>query len=122
MNGPLGLGTGFYEMQASRALEQGRMNRVTDITTRNLSDDEKVTAVAKELESVFLTEMMKHMFAGVKPDENFGGGSSEEVYKSLMLEEYGKQFSKVGGVGIQQAIKEEILKMQNAQKTGGRIQ
>ena len=121
MDAGLGLGNNFYEMQAQRALEQGKAAGLANINSKNLNNDQKAGAVAKELESVFLTEMMKNMWEGVKPDKTFGGGSTEEIYRGFMLEEYGKQMAGAGGVGLQQAIKQQILTMQAQQKNGGKL-
>jgi len=56
------------------------------------------------------------MFAGVESDKLFGGGSGENVYKSLLSQEYAKVAAKSGGTGIADAVQREILRMQEAQK------
>lgn len=67
---------------------------------------------AEEFEALFLSQMLAPMFEGLQSDGPFGGGSSEEIYRSLMVEEYGKAIAKSGGVGIAEAVQREILKMQ----------
>jgi Rod binding domain-containing protein len=42
----------------------------------------------------------------------FGGGKGEEMYRSLLVEEYGKTIAKAGGVGIADQVKAEMLKLQ----------
>lgn len=71
-----------------------------------------VEAAAKEFEAVFLTQMIQHMFSGVKTNEVFGGGEAEETFKVLLFDEYGKAISKAGGVGVAEQVKRELLKMQ----------
>ena len=71
--------------------------------------------VAKEYESVFITEMLGHMFKGIGPNNLFGGGHAEEVYRSLLLQEYGKSIAKSGGLGISNALKEEMIRLQEGQ-------
>lgn len=74
---------------------------------------EKIDETAKEFESVFLSQMLQHMFAGLEEaDEWFGGGEGEEMFKSLLIDEYGKKMSQAGGIGIADHIKREMLELQ----------
>lgn len=74
---------------------------------------EKINETAQEFESVFLSQMLQHMFAGLEEaDEWFGGGEGEEMFKSLLIDEYGKKMSQAGGIGIADHIKREMLELQ----------
>jgi hypothetical protein len=48
-------------------------------------------------------------------DKMFGGGSGEDVYKSLLTQEYGKIVARTGGLGIADAVQREIIHMQEVQ-------
>ena len=78
------------------------------------SDLDKARAAAKEFEAVFLSQMLQHMFAGIKTDKVFGGGPGEDIYRSMMVEEYGKVLAQSGGVGITDAVMREIIRIQEA--------
>ena len=52
------------------------------------------------------------MFQGLKTDGMFGGGSGEQVFRSLMIQEVGKEISAGGGIGIADAVYGEMLRMQ----------
>lgn len=67
---------------------------------------------AQEFESVFLNTLLEGMFAGLKTDGPGGGGSSEKVYRSLMVGEYAKEISANGGLGIADHVYREILAVQ----------
>lgn len=67
---------------------------------------------AEDFESVFLAQMMEPMFQGLKTDGLFGGGSGEAVFRSLMIQEVGKDVSAAGGIGIADAVYTEMLRMQ----------
>ena len=67
---------------------------------------------ALEFEAVFLAQMMGPMFQGLSTQGPFGGGHAEEVYRSLLIDEYGKLIAKTGGVGIADQVMAEILKTQ----------
>ena len=72
--------------------------------------------VAQDFEAFYLAQAMDAMFAGIESDKLFGGGSGENVYRSLLSQEYAKVAAKSGGVGIADAVQREILRMQEAQK------
>jgi Rod binding domain-containing protein len=72
----------------------------------------KVERAAQEFEAVFLSQMLEHMFQGVRTDGPFGGGKSEEMFRSFMLQEYGKVMAASGGVGLADMVKREMLRAQ----------
>ena len=71
---------------------------------------------AEDFEAVFLSQMLSHMFAGVETGGPFSGGHAEEVFQSVMVEEYGKMMARSGGVGIADSVMSEILRMQESQE------
>ncbi len=71
---------------------------------------------AEDFEAFFLAQAMDSMFAGIESDKLFGAGNGENVYRSLLTQEYAKVAAKSGGVGIADAVQREILRMQEAQK------
>lgn len=92
--------------------------RVADATGKmkapqNIGDIEKT---AKEFEAVFLSQMLTQMFAGIKTDGMFGGGYAENMYRDLMIGEYGKEIAAAGGLGIADSVKSFMISAQeNAQ-------
>jgi Rod binding domain-containing protein len=85
------------------------------LKARAMSETE-IEKVAKEFESVFVAQMLAPMFESVEVDETFGGGTGEEMYRSLMVEEYGKLIAKTGGIGIADQVKAELLRLQEIEK------
>ncbi|MGI9385791.1 MAG: rod-binding protein [Methyloligellaceae bacterium] len=71
---------------------------------------------AEDFEAVFLTTMLQSMFTGLKADPPFGGGHSEEVYRSVLIGEYASEMSRSGGVGIADHVYREILAAQEGQQ------
>lgn len=78
----------------------------------NSEDPRSIDAVAKEFTSVFITQLLNIMFEGVEVDENFGGGHAEETWRGLMMDEYGKEIAKTGGVGLTDMVKQQLLQYQ----------
>ena len=68
--------------------------------------------VAQDFESVFIGQMLQPLFKNLGAEKPFGGGSSEAMWRSMQVDEYGKAISKAGGIGIADAVFKEILKMQ----------
>lgn len=79
---------------------------------------EKIEGTAQEFEAVFIAEMMKPMFEGISTEAPFGGGKGEEVFRSMLLQEYGKIVSQTGGVGISDAVKEQMIQLQGQMNNG----
>ena len=75
-------------------------------------DSKDIDAIAKDFEAVFLSQMLSNMFAGEEANSFFGKGSTGDIYKSFLMNEYGKSISNAGGIGIADTVKQELLKMQ----------
>lgn len=73
---------------------------------------EKLDAVASEFEAQFISQMLGTMFATVDNKDALGGSESEEVYESLLVEEYGKILARSGGVGVADQVKRIIINQQ----------
>jgi peptidoglycan hydrolase FlgJ len=73
---------------------------------------DKADAAAKNYESVFISQFLGSMFSGIKTDEVMGGGQGEEMFRSLMVDQYAKSIQQRGGFGIAAHMKAELLKHQ----------
>jgi Rod binding domain-containing protein len=93
--------------QAAQAVVQAKAPDPKALKTAN---DAK--RAAEEFEAQFLAQMLEHMFADVRTDGPFGGGQAEEIYRSLLMQEYGKVIAKAGGVGLADTVRREILRAQ----------
>ncbi len=75
----------------------------------------KLREVSQEFEAVFVSQMLQPMFANLGAEKPFGGGSSEAMWRSLQVEEYGKAIVKSGGIGVADQVFREMLKSQEVQ-------
>ena len=73
-----------------------------------------VTKSAKEFESVFISQFLGSMFAGVSTDGPTGGGEGEEMFRSLMIDQYGQAMEARGGFGLADAVQRQLLKHQES--------
>jgi len=74
--------------------------------------EERARKKGEEFEALFLSELLAPVFENLESEGMFGAGHSEEIYRSLLVDEYGKAIAKNGGIGVAEAVQREILKLQ----------
>ena len=111
--------TSLSIMQAAQSEANNAMNAAKNASNKGASkdalakkDSDRLDAVAKDFEAMFVTEMMKPMFEQIKPNKMFGGGKGEEIFSGMMLQEYGKMMAETGQLGIASSVKQELIRMQ----------
>jgi Rod binding domain-containing protein len=80
---------------------------------------EKVRETAKEFEAFFIGQMMEHMMAGIEPNAMFGGGHGEQMWRSMLNQEYGKELAKSNKLGIADHVMRGMLMAQEQRDAGG---
>ena len=107
---------------ASRALFAAQAGRRDGAAEAALSTSahigsakEKARATAKDFEAVFLSTMFQQMFSGLKTEAPFGGGYGEEVFREMLADEYAREVSASGGIGLADEVYREILAIQEGQ-------
>jgi peptidoglycan hydrolase FlgJ len=95
-------------------------NRAPNISTGGKKpgpmSDAKIDAVAQDFEAFFVSMMTETMMSGIKTDGPFGGGQGEKVFRSVLVQEYGKEAASQGNFGIADAVRQQLLKMQEMQE------
>ena len=76
------------------------------------SNADKAAKSAKEFEGVFISQFLGSMFSGISADGPTGGGEGEEMFRSLMIDQYGKSMEQRGGFGLASALQRQLLKHQ----------
>ena len=71
-----------------------------------------IDKAANEFESVFISQFLGAMFSGIKTDGITGGGQGEEMFRSLMVDQYAAGLQGQGGFGLAAQVKAQMLKMQ----------
>jgi len=74
--------------------------------------EERARKKGEEFEALFLSELLAPVFENLESEGMFGAGHSEEIYRSLLVDEYGKAIAENGGIGVAEAVQREILKLQ----------
>ena len=110
MSGNLTPDTNLALLQATQA-NTGQGTQAMKNAARS-KEMQKVEQAAQEFEAVFIAEMMKPMFEGLSTEAPFGGGKGEEVFRGMLLQEYGKIIAQTGSVGIADQVRDEMIRMQ----------
>lgn len=82
------------------------------------NDAAKAKKTGKDFEAMFMTQMLQHMFSGVdqQKDGMFGGGHAEQMFRPMLLEEYGKIIANRGnGIGLADHVTRSLLNTQEVQ-------
>jgi Rod binding domain-containing protein len=75
----------------------------------------RLRRAAQDFEAFVVSQAFEEMFSGIETDPMFGGGQGESVFRSFLLQEYGKQVARAGGVGIADMVQRQLLQLQEAQ-------
>ena len=84
------------------------------VSQKPVINRQKAEESAQDFEAFFLSRMLESMYEGVSTDGFFGGGQAEKIYRSLLLDEYGKEMAKLGGIGVKDYVLQAILDMQES--------
>lgn len=102
-----------FPVKAAHAQNAGKSSSL-DNASHKLSPAkiQDIDKAAKDFEGMFVSEMLKPIFDSLSVNPVFGGGHGEEVMRSLMVQEYGKQIAQRGQFGLAASVKDALLKAQ----------
>lgn len=80
-----------------------------------------IAAAAKDFEAVFMSQMLKPMWAGVETDPVFGGGAGEDVMRDMLIQEYGKSMAEADHYGLADAVMKEMISLQEKSENKGAV-
>ncbi len=69
----------------------------------------KAQASATDFESVFLNTMFAQMTSSVKGDGPFGDTTGTGAWRSMLTDQYSREFAKAGGIGISSEIYRSLI-------------
>ena len=96
-------------------IQQSSMERTIDLSKireRNIDSPSALRTVAEKMEGLFISQMINHMFKGIKTDGLTGGGNGEAMFRDLLVQEYGNAISKANGIGLADSIERQLLERQ----------
>lgn len=93
----------------SMALDEAKSSAYSQ---KKVQTKEEADKAAKDFEAFFLSQCFSSMFEGIKTDGMFGGGHAEKMFRSMMVDEYGKMIANNGGVGISDQLASSMIELQ----------
>jgi flagellar protein FlgJ len=74
----------------------------------------RTKAAAREFEAMFIGQMLAPMFDGLATEAPFGGGHSEEAFRSLLVGEYAREVTKRSPIGVADQMVRNLLQAQES--------
>ena len=95
----------------ARLLQRAASNGAAGLTEKQRQQAKKVS---QDFEALFVGMMMKSMRATVGKDKLTGGGHGDEVYLSMLDQEYAAtSVKRGGGLGIAKIIEKDIIRQES---------
>ena len=106
-------------MDAVAALDQAasslRASQLPSAEKLRRTPPEQAREAAVAFEGFFIAMTLETMFSGIETNGLFGGGHGETVFRSMMLQEYGKAIAERNGIGLADSVQREIIRLQEVQ-------
>lgn len=71
-----------------------------------------IDQAAQDFEAVFLNTMLESMFTGLEEGGAWGNGTGSEAWRGMLVEEYSRTIAQSGGIGVADAVKRELIALQ----------
>lgn len=78
----------------------------------NTLGPDKAQEAAREFESFFIFQMLEHMSEGIESPDVYGGGSAENMFRSMVNEKMAAEVSENSNLGIAEAVEQQIKRYQ----------
>jgi Rod binding domain-containing protein len=106
-------------VKAAVPMRNGRPDyQLADALTRvSPQAQAKAKSSSQDFEAVFLNSMFSQMTNGIKGEGPFGDTPGTGVWRSMLTEQYSKNFAKAGGIGISTEVYRTLI-LQQASRAG----
>lgn len=78
-------------------------------------DAAQIQALASDFEAFFAGLVFDEMTAELEPDPMMGGGFGEDMFRSLLNQEFGKSVARSRSLGIADIVQRQLLQLQEVQ-------
>ncbi|KAB0671667.1 flagellar biosynthesis protein FlgJ [Oryzomonas sagensis] len=96
--------------EKARQLQRQTKGTSTGLSPQQLKEAHKVS---QDFEALFVGMMLQSMRATVGKDKLTGGGHGEEIYRSMLDQEYAAAAAKRGGLGLAPLIEKDIIRQES---------
>lgn len=100
---------------SDEAAEKAKLLQRKNLAGAGMTDKQRAQAkkVAQDFEGLFIGMMVKSMRETVGKDKLTGGGHGEEVYRSMLDQQYVEAAVKRGGFGLAKQIEKDIIRQES---------
>ena len=110
---------GSMPAKAVMPMRHGRPDyQLADALTRvSPQAQAKAKASSQDFEAVFLNSMFSQMTSGIKGEGPYGDTPGTGAWRSMLTDQYSKNFAKAGGIGISTDVYRTLI-LQQANRAG----
>ena len=92
---------------------QYRMNRMNaipknDVSNTGKKNEAELMQSCKEMESLFVSQLMKEMRATIPKSGFLDGGNAENIYTSMLDDQYAKEIAQNGSLGLADSLYRQL--------------
>lgn len=106
--GSPGLDTGSMRLMKDPTAGIGGSSALALAGDKTMKSKDKVANLAREFESVFMNQMLKAMRQTIPKNDLINGGHAEEIYSSLLDEEFSRQMAYTQQGGLSQSLANQL--------------
>lgn len=103
------------EDAAARARQLHQQGNCSALSAKR---QQQINKISRDFEGLFIGMMLKSMHETVGKDPLTGGGRSEEIYRSLLDQEYVAAAVKRGGFGLAKQVEKDIIRQEGRRCSG----
>jgi len=118
-NNPINSSSGSNPARAAMPMRYGRPDfQLAEALTKVSPEKQaKAKASSQDFEAMFLNSMFSQMTSGIKGEGPFGDTQSTGVWRSMLTDQYAKNFAKAGGIGVSTDVYRTLI-LQQANRAG----
>ncbi len=88
---------------------------------KKIRDVKKIRELSEDFEAIFMQIVLKSMRQAVQKSGLIDGGNGEEIFRSMLDQEYAKSFASQRSTGLADAIERHLLGVQAMQAQAGGV-
>jgi Rod binding domain-containing protein len=118
-NSPVNSSMGSLPVTAITPIRNGRPDyQLADALTRvSPQAQAKAKASSEDFEAMFLNSMFSQMTSSIKGEGPFGDTPGTGPWRSMLTDQYSRNFAKAGGIGISTEVYRTLI-LQQANRAG----
>lgn len=108
--------------QAQDAYAAGMQNKFSHLNGgKGKMTEEQAYEAGKQFEAFFIGQMFEYMNTDLDGGSSyFGGGHAEEMWRSMLNQEYGKEVAKSNSLGIAESVMRSLIQVQSDATAGNK--